>query len=178
MKKIFCTTSVVLTMLGLMASPAKADDVKRLGDMMMVMSPAYAWGMTIMENDWDGTIQLGEVMLGTQATVEGLKLLKLEERPNHHDKRSFPSGHATAAFSGAMFVHKRYGWKPALVPYTMAVITSWARVKGKNHYAHDTIAGAAISAVWNWLLVDKYVPNKISITADTNSVGLNFNTKF
>ena len=38
--------------------------------------------------------------------VEGIKSLKLEQRPNKKDKKSFPSGHAVGAFSSAMYVHK------------------------------------------------------------------------
>ena len=131
-----------------------------------------------MEKDWDGTIQWGEVMLGTQLMVEGIKALKIEERPNHSDKKSFPSGHAAGVFSGAMFVHKRYGWKPALVPYGMSLIVGWSRTEVKAHYWHDVLGGAIISALFNWVLVDKYVPECVSVNIDAESTSLNFKTQF
>ncbi|MBR3510732.1 MAG: phosphatase PAP2 family protein [Alphaproteobacteria bacterium] len=160
------------------AKAEKNDDIERLGDLMMVMSPAYAWGMTVNEKDFDGTVQFAELMLSTQLAVEGIKAFNLEERPNHNNKRSFPSGHSAAAFSGAMFVHKRYGWKPALVPYAMGLITAWSRVETKAHYIHDTIAGAAISALFTWVLVDKYVPENVCINADTTGASITIKTKF
>ena len=158
MSKFFNLTQIISVPLFLefvffnTASAGPFTNKNRLGDLTMVMSPAYALGMTVMEKDWTGTKQLGEVLLGSQLAVEGLKAFKIEERPNHADKKSFPSGHAAGAFSGAMFVHKRYGWKPALLPYVMSAITCWSRVAVKAHYLHDTIAGAAISALFTWIL--------------------------
>ena len=42
------------------------SNVNRLGDLLMVMAPAYALGMTVMEKDWDGTIQLAESIVAAQ----------------------------------------------------------------------------------------------------------------
>lgn len=175
------TKIIPIILIGILLLPQslKAESFEsRIGDLMQVMSPAYALGMTMTEKDYTGTFQLGELILSTQLATEGIKALKLEERPNHSDKRSFPSGHAAAAFSGAMFVHKRYGWKPALIPYGMSLITSWSRVEVKAHYIHDTIAGAAISALFTWMLVDKYLPDGVSVYADSNNVGVNFKSSF
>ena len=171
----------ILSLFIIVFDTAKADslgDKKRFGDLMMVMSPAYAWGMTVMEEDYNGMLQFGELMLGTQLVVEGIKAFNLEERPNHNDKRSFPSGHAAAAFSGAMFVHKRYGWKAALAPYGMSLMTSWSRVETKAHYLHDVVAGAVVSALFTWILVDKYIPNNVCINADTTGASVNIRTRF
>ena len=150
----------------------------KLGDVMMVMSPAYALGMTFMAQDYKGMLQLGESILAAQLASEGIKALEIERRPNGKDYKSFPSGHAVGAFSGAMFVHKRYGWKPALLPYAMGVVTGWARVRAKHHYWHDVAAGAAVSGLFTWLLVDKYVPKGVDVSADSESVRVGFNTTF
>lgn len=150
----------------------------KAGDMMLVMAPAYALGLSIMAEDYHGTLQLGESVLAGQIASEGIKSLKLETRPNKKDKKSFPSGHAVGAFSSAMFVHKRYGIRYAITPYFMSIFTSYTRVKTRAHYWHDCIAGAAVSALFTWILVDKYVPKNIDIAADTNSVHVGFNTQF
>lgn len=150
----------------------------KLGDVMMVMSPAYALGMTVMANDWRGSLQLGESILAAQLASEGIKLLELERRPNGNDWKSFPSGHATGAFSGAMFVHKRYGWKPAVVPYGLSLIAGWSRVAARAHYWHDVAAGAAVSALFTWILVDEYLPRGVSVGADTDGVRVGFRTEF
>jgi membrane-associated phospholipid phosphatase len=153
-------------------------DRGKLGDLMMAMSAAYAWGMTVMEKDWDGTIQLAESVIASQLVVEGIKKLEIEQRPNGRDWKSLPSGHAAGAFSGAMFVHKRYGWRPAIVPYVMAGITGWSRVDARAHYWHDIAAGAAVSALFTWLLVDEYLPKGVEVSAGPESTRIGFRTQF
>ncbi|MBD5391463.1 phosphatase PAP2 family protein [bacterium] len=150
----------------------------KLGDLMMVMSPAYALGMTVMADDADGAMQLAESVFAAQIASEGIKALQLERRPNGTDKKSFPSGHAAGAFSGAMFVHRRYGWRPALVPYAMSAIAGWSRVQARAHYWHDVAAGAAVSALFTWVFVDRYVPANVTVAADTESVHVGLKTLF
>lgn len=154
-------------------------NMNRLGDLLMVMTPAYALGMTSRESNFDGAIQLATDVLATQLVTEGIKAFELEERPSKADKRSFPSGHAAGAFSGAMFIHKRYGWKPAIIPYIMAGVTGWTRVHVDAHYWHDVLGGAAVAALCTWTLVDKYDSGSyVTVSADTTGAKLNFSTKF
>lgn len=150
----------------------------KAGDMMLVMTPAYALGLSIMADDYRGVLQLGESIVAGQIASEGIKSLELERRPNKKDKKSFPSGHAVGAFSSAMYVHKRYGIRYAITPYVMSIFTSYTRVKTRAHYWHDCIAGAAVSALFTWILVDKYVPKGVEVSADTQSVHVGFNTQF
>ena len=150
----------------------------KAGDMLLVMSPAYALGLSIAAEDYRGALQLGESIIAAQIASEGIKALELEQRPNKKDKKSFPSGHATGAFSGAMYVHKRYGLRYAITPYVMSILAGYSRVKTRAHYWHDVIGGAAISALFTWILVDKYVPKNIDVAADTNSIHVGFNTQF
>jgi hypothetical protein len=51
-------------------------------------------------------------------------------------------------------------------------------VSARAHYWHDVAAGAAISALFTWILVDKYLPEGVSVSADTQSVKLGFDVKF
>ena len=146
--------------------------------MMLVMTPAYALGLSIMAEDYRGALELGESVLAGQIASEGIKALKLEKRPNKKDRKSLPSGHAVGAFSSAMFVHKRYGIRYAITPYVMSLFTSYTRIKTRAHYWHDVAAGAAVSALFTWILVDKYVPKNVEIAADTSSVHVGFNTEF
>lgn len=173
---IFSACSTLLSAGRAFAGPF--TDNEKIGDLMMVMAPAYALGMTVMDHDWKGSLQLAESIFVSQMVVEGIKMLELEERPNGTNRESFPSGHAAGVFSAAMFVHKRYGWKPAIVPYVMAGITGWSRVHVKAHYWHDVLAGAAVSALFTWVFVDKYVPENISVSADPESVQLRFRFSF
>ena len=160
------------------SAKAASSGEEKMGDILQIFAPAYALGMTMMEEDYEGTIQYAEVFLSTQLATEGLKALKLEERPNKADKRSFPSGHSSASFSGAMFVHKRYGWKRALIPYATSIATACIRVDVRAHYVHDTVAGAALAALFTWVFTDKYVPKGVSVNADTKGISLGYKTTF
>lgn len=148
-----------------------------MSDLFIVAIPAMALGMTMQEENWDGTIQFAQSFLPAQLVTAGLQPLVKERRPNGN-KNGFPSGHATAAFSGATFVHKRYGIKRAILPYLMAGFVGWQRIESRSHYTHDVIAGAAISAAFTWLLVDEYKGVNFNIESDGTGAKLNFNTKF
>ena len=59
---------------------------------------------------------------------------------------SFPSGHATAAFSVASVLAEEYGTNPYVPPivYGLATLTGFARVYGDKHWASDVFFGGAI----------------------------------
>jgi membrane-associated phospholipid phosphatase len=151
-------------------------DKAKLGDLFMSMAPAYALGIAMREKGWEGALQLAESVVSSQLAAEGLKSLELERRPNGHDYKSFPSGHAAAAFSGAAFVHRRYGWKSAVIPYAMSGIVAWQRVEVGAHYWHDVAAGAAISALFTWIFVGE--ENKIGVDVGSDGIGFRFKAAF
>ncbi len=85
------------------------------------MIPAYALGLSVAEEGTEGVAELSKTFLFTQTTTELIKGIVKEKRPNYKKgdrKDSFPSGHTAAAFSGASFIHRRYGIKQAILPYT------------------------------------------------------------
>lgn len=147
-----------------------------IGDMWMSASIFYAYGMSAMEKDWAGTLQFTGSLVSAQLATQGLKETVQARRPDYGDNMSFPSGHAAAAWSSAMFVHKRYGWKQALFPYAMAGAVAWSRVDQRAHYWHDVIAAAGVSALFTWILVDRY--ENIRIEAAPGHAKLNYNIAF
>lgn len=89
------------------------------------------------------------VALGRTAITTGvLKYAVDETRPNG-GSHSFPSGHASAAFTGAEFIRKEYGWQWGAPAYLAAGFVAWSRVKADKHYTHDVVAGAAIGILAN-----------------------------
>lgn len=176
---IYSVCTIFITSNAFAGGPFSLSKPNKLSDMFMVMTAAYALGLSSTEDNFDGTIELATSVLGAQLATEGIKSLEIERRPNGSDWKSFPSGHATAAFSSAMFVHRRYGWKPALVPYAMAAVTGWGRVAADAHYWHDVLAGAAVSALFTWIAVDKYIPTQnVSVSAAPGDIHVGFQTSF
>lgn len=87
-----------------------------------------------------------------------------EWRPDHSDRRSFPSGHSAVAFSGATVLHHEFGHVSPWVSvggYTVATLTAVDRVRRDRHHWHDVAAGAGIgilSTELSYFLVDRLFP--------------------
>jgi len=146
--------------------------IQRIGDHTQVIVPVYALlyalilGIAVNATtgiDYKGVRQLVCAFALTQATVEILKFVIDAPRPDGGDNRSFPSGHAASAFCGAAFIHRRYGFKRAIIPYLLAVFTGYSRVYANRHYTHDVIASAVICGFIVWLLVSEYKKEQISV---------------
>ncbi len=83
----------------------------------------------------------------TTGTSWVLKKTISERRPDGTDDQSFPSGHATVAFTGATVLLKEYGrispWIP-VAGYAVATAVAVDRVCRNRHHWYDVTAGAAI----------------------------------
>ena len=150
------------------------DTLEKMGDLTQVIVPAYAFGLAMNEEGWDGAKKFVYSFGAMEATVYGLKYTIKSERPNKADNHSFPSGHTAAAFSGASFIHKRYGIKRAIVPYLLSGFTGYSRIVANKHHWRDVIAGAAIATALSWVIVDEY--KGVSVSASPERV--DFKVKF
>ncbi len=90
-----------------------------------------------------------------------LKTMIHEERPDHSDNKSFPSGHASMAFAAARSIDKEFRkdciWIP-IAGYAAATAVGVERVVNDRHHWYDVVAGAAVgvgSAELTWWLSDK-----------------------
>jgi membrane-associated phospholipid phosphatase len=90
-----------------------------------------------------------------------LKAIVKEERPDHSDNKSFPSGHAAMAFAAARSIDKEFRkdciWIP-IAGYAAATAVGIERVASDRHHWYDVVAGAAVgfgSAELTWWLSDK-----------------------
>ena len=98
---------------GVFCLPVLADTIETSGDILRVAIPVAAWGVAWHREDSDGQRRFAYAMAGTLASTYALKKVVDKNRPNGDDE-AFPSGHAATAFSGASFIHRRYGFREAL----------------------------------------------------------------
>jgi membrane-associated phospholipid phosphatase len=95
-----------------------------------------------------------------------LKAVVNEERPDHSDNKSFPSGHAAMAFAAARSIDKEFRkdspWI-SVAGYAAATAIGVERVVSDRHHWYDVLAGAALgfgSAELTWWVSDKLFPNR------------------
>ena len=112
-----------------------------------------------------------------------LKAMVKEERPDHSDDKSFPSGHAAMAFAAARSIDKEFRkdciWIP-IAGYAAATAVGIERVASDRHHWYDVVAGAAIgvgSAELTWWLSDKLLGSGSNFAVGTsgNTVDVKYN---
>jgi membrane-associated phospholipid phosphatase len=140
----------------LIAAPAQAtEDIERAGDILALGIPATAYGITFVFDDIDGRVDFYKSFFTTIGITYGLKFTVDKRRPNG-GPQSFPSAHASAAFSGASFMEKRYGLKYGIPAYITASFAGWSRVESNNHYPEDVLMGAAIGIITTYYFTKPY----------------------
>jgi len=132
------------------------DGVETAGNIIQLVLPAGAAGLTIINHDQEGFIELAESGLLTLGITYGLKYSIDATRPNG-GQNSFPSGHSSTSFVSAEFIRERYGWNYGIPAYLAASFVGYSRVESKEHYTRDVIAGALIGIGSSWLFT---TPNK------------------
>jgi len=160
LKKIFVS---ILLLKSLLYGDSNQDNIEKIGDYIQLIIPISAWATTLALGDTKGQIDFYKSFGATIATTQALKYTIDEQRPDGSDNLSFPSGHTSASFQGASFIHKRYGIKYAILPYIGASFVAFSRVYADKHYTHDVIAGALIGAGFAWYFTKPYKVKNIEI---------------
>lgn len=93
-------------------------------------------------------VDVGIALLRTEVVTYALKYTIDARRPNG-GSHGFPSGHSSAAFMGAEYIRKSYGWGWGVPAFATATWVGYTRVESHNHYWRDVIAGAAIGIASN-----------------------------
>ena len=103
---------------------------------------------------------------GSWLVTQGLKAATDRTRPDKSDDRSFPSGHATSAFSAAALANRNLdaidmqkGWRTAFKATHIALASSvaWARVEGQKHFPSDVLVGAALGHFLTVVIHDTFM---------------------
>lgn len=142
------------------------------GDAATVALPLIAAGISLYHDDGEGVWQLAKSEAATLVLTEALKVSVRERRPNGQDQRSFPSRHASVAFSAAQFMQMRGGWAYGIPAYVVAAAIAADRVQLREHYTKDVIAGAVVGIATSAYFTDKryrvgvgYLPGSRTILA-------------
>ena len=112
-----------------------------------------------------------------------LKARIKEERPDHSDDKSFPSGHAAMAFAAARSIDKEFRKESVWIPiagYATATAVGIERVANDRHHWYDVVAGAALgvgAAELTWWASDKLFGKGSNISVGTcgNTVDVTYN---
>lgn len=108
------------------------------------------------DRDADAAIRLAAILLAESLLVnQGVKRLINRDRPIHEAIRprrlrtprtsSFPSGHASAAFTAAGILSEGDPLWPLY--YAVAVFVATSRIHVRIHHASDVVAGALLGVV-------------------------------
>ncbi|MCJ7630686.1 MAG: phosphatase PAP2 family protein [Longimicrobiales bacterium] len=151
---------------------AQKSEVERAGDVLQVAIPALAFAGTVGLHDFDGTTQFLKSFLTTVAATGALKLTIARKRPDGSNDNSFPSGHTSAAFQGASFIHLRYGWAKGLPAYAGATFVGFSRVYADKHYVSDVVAGAALGTLSSLLFTDRFGSVEVIPATDGGRFGV------
>ena len=165
---------IVTLSLSLIASPAvNAASNKtwaNISDVTAITLASTALVLPVVKDDWEGAREAAYSL----GTAEGISLLGKavvhEERPDHSDNNSFPSGHSAIAFASATTIYKRYGWEVGMPAYALATLTASARVAAKKHHWYDAAAGAAMGSASGWCFTDAF-NNKVQLVPWADSKG-------
>jgi len=147
-------------------------NIKYWGDQGRYIIPIISAVPTLILRDLPGFTQIGMAEIVSQSATEGLKLVARETRPNGDCCNSFPSGHTSAAFTGAAFVHFRYGFEYSIPLYIGSAFVAYSRVQASAHYTHDVIAGAGIGILASYLSTTAYKNANIRFIVDSKYAGI------
>ena len=171
-----CGWALLLCSAGASAASA-GDDIETSGSVLRVAIPVAAYAMTFVEDDAAGRTQFYRSFGANALATLALKELISKSRPDGSDDDAFPSGHASMAFQGASFIHRRYGMKRAWPAYALATYTGWTRLDADEHDEADVLAGALLGIASSMLLVDRFESVDVAVNLD-GQIGLQFSGRF
>ena len=87
------------------------------------------------------TYDISQAIIVNQVWTQGLKLAIRRERPDASNRVSFPSGHASNAFTAATVIVRHYP-RLAVPGYGVATYIAVSRMAANKHHFSDIVAGA------------------------------------
>lgn len=174
-----------LDKLGVHKAESEAKFASGAGNVLFLAAGTF---MPLLHKGREGreeSARTADAVLTSVILSEGLKFATHEQRPDHSNNTSFPSGHATAAFAvAAMEAH--YHPDQALWWYGGATIIGASRVQLERHYWHDVITGAGIGYFTAQLelhqshgfILRPFISDKSATRTADRAVGVSLTRKF
>ena len=160
-------------------SYADDQDITDAGDALTILLPLSAYAGTAIAKDKEGAIMFTKSFASTMIITSVGKEIAGKFRPQGDSTLSFPSGHASSAFSGASFLYTRYGKAYGIPAYALAAFTAYSRVNANAHHVDDVLAGASVGLFNNWFFVSPHESRVVaypSIYNDNYYMNLSINT--
>jgi membrane-associated phospholipid phosphatase len=113
--------------------------------MVPVMGALFVAGRFAPQGQFrSATYDFAQAMIVSAAYTGILKHTVQRTRPDGSDSLSFPSGHASNAFSIATIAQHHYGWRVGAPAYVLASAIGLSRIESDRHHLSDVVAGATI----------------------------------
>jgi membrane-associated phospholipid phosphatase len=127
-----------------------------VGNFLQIVIPCAGCYISLLRKDKVGIKQFICTALITALITHAIKLathrMDIGIRPSGGTK-SFPSGHTSCSFQGALFLRRRYGWRWGVPMLIFAGLAAYSRIYGQYHHWHDVIVGFFIAFLVNKLFV-------------------------
>lgn len=162
---------------------AAGDAVSTYLTYAMLLSPVFSASLTVMDSSQAAIDALhyatmyGQAFLLAYGTKDILKALVSRHRPYTYAGavpggeeedyyNSFPSGHTAFAFMSATFLARTFAkefpesrWRTpvAVGACTAAGAVAVMRVTSGNHFITDVLAGAAVGALYGWVIPELHL---------------------
>jgi membrane-associated phospholipid phosphatase len=94
-------------------------------------------------------------LIVSQAFTQGLKYAVRRDRPTG-ECCSFPSGHASAAFTTASILERHLGYRGAWPTLVGATYVAFSRIADNRHFLSDVMFGSALGIATGWTVVGRH----------------------
>lgn len=144
--------------------------VEKIGDYSQFAPAAASLLMIIVKKDELGFWQFAKSMGGNLAATWTLKYAIDKRRPEGRiDGHAFPSGHTSAAFQGASFLQRRYGWSYGIPAYVVAGFVAYSRLEGINtrHDGWDVLGGIITGVASTYLFTTPYAQDHFKLNFES-----------
>jgi membrane-associated phospholipid phosphatase len=155
-----------------MFSMSYAYSVGQSGNIVTYAIPLSSVSAALLLKDYQGLKQMALANGLVQGATEGLKLAVNERRPNGGCCSSFPSRHASLAFTGAAFMQFRYGLQYSIPFYVGSAYVAYSRVKTKAHYWQDVVFGGALGIAGAYFSTTPYKGQNLTMVLNGKYAGI------